>query len=784
MKIKIFINVLSIFWISLVAHAQNFQKIEGKIFDNQTKEPIVGANIYIPNSKTGTVTNSEGFFSLQIPENTPKISVEAIGYEIQEISIKSTSLNIALKANIQELQNVVVTANREASVRTETPIAITKISSQMIQEAKPTAIYEVLNKATGVLMVNLNNEQHSMAIRQPIGTSPYYLYMEDGIPIRSMGVFNHNALLETNQFAVSSIEVVKGPVSSIYGPEAVGGTVNFITQRPTAIPTVRAGIQIDQWGYHRLQMGAGAKIGKLGIYVGGLKSQQIDSWITNSNYDKNIINTRLEYHFNEKTRLIGTFMYGKYYSQMSGSTDSLAFYNREYISTSDFTYRQSEASRSRLTLERDWNQNSKTFITIFNRVNTLGQNPSYAIRWRQGQTTATGEINSNYFESYGVVAQHSERFKFLDSKLILGGLHDFSPNRYSAYRIDLEAKLRPDGRSVEKYTILQERSDIRLADYNAKINNSATYLQYDFAPIKNLRISLGSRWDRMAFTYTNDLDKTDGKKEYSQITSKIGATYDFGKDKGVYTNVSQGFAPPSLTAVFRRKPNPDPNAPAEFYYNLKPAQFINYEIGGWMALFENKLYADLAIYQMNGKNELLNIRQPDNSFDYQSAGKTLHRGIEMGFTYKPTSEFFLRWGATIATHKFEDFQISNKETDLIRNLDGFQMPNAPRWVWNTEFTYYPKWLKGFRSALEWQHVSGYYQNQINTVRYDAYDLLNLRIGYEWNGLEVFSNVMNIANTLYATNVSRGNNPTDRSTFTPSAPRTFVMGIQYNFSANK
>jgi outer membrane receptor protein involved in Fe transport len=60
----------------------------------------------------------------------------------------------------------------------------------------------------------------------------------------------------------------------------------------------------------------------------------------------------------------------------------------------------------------------------------------------------------------------------------------------------------------------------------------------------------------------------------------------------------------------------------------------------------------------------------------------------------------------------------------------------------------------------------------------------LRIGYEWNGLEVFSNVMNIANTLYATNVSRGNNPTDRSTFTPSAPRTFVMGIQYNFSANK
>jgi hypothetical protein len=62
-------------------------------------------------------------------------------------------------------------------------------------------------------MSNIGNEQHMMAIRQPISTSAYYLYLEDGLPIRPMGIFNHNALLEINQFNVESVEVVKGPVS-------------------------------------------------------------------------------------------------------------------------------------------------------------------------------------------------------------------------------------------------------------------------------------------------------------------------------------------------------------------------------------------------------------------------------------------------------------------------------------------------------------------------------------------------------------------------------------------
>jgi outer membrane cobalamin receptor len=339
------------------------QLFSGKILDNETKEPIVGAAVKVIKTTQTTVSNAEGKFNIISKEKEDSIKVSLVGYQTLTLKGKSDMV-IFLIPNTQQLQSIVITANREAGLRSQAPIAISKLSPKLIDESKATMVYELINKTPGVIMPSYNNEQHAMAIRQPMGTSAYYLYMEDGIPIRPLGVFNHNAILEINQFALSSIEVVKGPVSSIYGPEAVGGAINFILQRPTLVPTARVGVQLDNWGFRRVQFGAGAKIKKFGFYFGGLNSQQTNSWMASSDYDKSSINARLEYNFTEKTRLIGNFVFNKYYSQMSGSVDSAMFYNRKYVSTSDFTYRKSDATRSRITLEHDWNNNSKNTVFI------------------------------------------------------------------------------------------------------------------------------------------------------------------------------------------------------------------------------------------------------------------------------------------------------------------------------------------------------------------------------------------------------------------------------------
>ena len=681
------------------------------------------------------------------------------------------------------LDDVVVTANRGASSKREVPVAISKLSQKTIQETKATAVYEIINKTPGVLMVNLGNEQHAMAIRQPMNTNAYYLYLEDGLPIRPMGVFNHNALLEINQFNLQSIEVVKGPVSSLYGPEAVGGAVNLIARKPTLQPEMKLGIHADQFGYQRFQAAGGTTIGKIGFYVAGLSSQQKDSWMTFSDYNKDNINGRMDYAINSKTRLTGTIFYGKYYSDMSGSVNENDFYNRTYKSATDFTYRKSEALRSKIALERDWNKHANSLLTVFTRDNKLGQNPSYGIRWTPGQTTAKGEINSNDFKSYGAVAQHNQSFGFLKTALVVGGLFDYSPVNYNAYQIDLKANLNPGGQTVSSYEIIAERPDIRLSDYEAEIFNKAGFLQLSFKPITNLIVTGGARYDNMSLEYTNAIDGSSGTKSYDQLTFKAGLNYNPFTVAGFYGNYAQGFAPPGLTSIFRAKSGTGGSTgiPAEFYYNLKPAEFNNYEMGGWVNLFKKKLNIEYAFYYMEGKNELLNIRQPDNSTDYQSAGKTRHKGIELALNYSPNDQLKFRIGGTTAQHTFIDFKISDKPSDPVQNLNGLEMPSAPKWSGNSEISYYPNWLPGFRTAIEWQMVSSWFQNQVNTVKYDGYNVFNARLGYKWKELEWYVNAINVTDKLYAYNVSRGNAANAQPSYTAAAPRTFVFGMQYHLS---
>lgn len=773
--------------VSITAFSQ--QPLTGTVYDNQTKEPLIGATIIIRSTGNGAVTDTKGQFIIPGLSQTDSLEVSYIGYDKKLVTAVTSSITVALTPSVSNLQQIMVTANREASLRTESPVAISKLSAVIINDTKPVLITELINKIPGVVMLNYNNEQHAMAIRQPMGTSPYFLYLEDGIPLRPMGIFNHNALIEMNVFNISGIEVIKGPASSLYGAEAVGGTINFITHRPTAVPTVKVGVQGDQWGYKRFQYGAGGMIGKkLGVYISGFEAKQKDSWQTYSDYDKSSINGRLDYFLSKKTTLTASFSGNEYYSDMAGGVDSIAFYHRQYSSTTDFTYRKVHSQRTRFTVSHKWNDQNETLLTLAYRDNYIEQNPNYAIRWTSGSTLASGERNRNTFYSKVAMLQHTRKFNFLSARLLTGASIDYSPTNYWAYKIDLAAQLRPDGKSVEKYSITQERPDTQLSNYQANLKNYAVYSQFEINPYERLKITLGLRYDKMAFDYANHLDGASGAKSYEQFTPKVGATFDLLHDKGLYLNFSEGFSPPGLTAIFRKRPNALPTG-AEFYYNLEPAKFNNLEIGGWGAFFDNKIYVDAAAYQMTGYKELLNVRQQDNSTDYQSAGKTLHRGVEYSITCKPGTQWFFRFGGTNAIHRFEEFDLSARSTDEIKNVNGKDMPQSPRWIVNSEVTYKPQYLTGFRLSLEWQRIGSWYQDQLNNVRYDQKGLfglkgvsyLNLRAGYERKGVEVFAHVMNLTDELYANAATRGNAATDRTTFTPAAPRTCVLGIQYTFS---
>ena len=744
------------------------QKI--KVLNSITNEPIVGASLK-KGDKIISISNERGEF--QVKEKG-EFTVTALGFKAAKTTGETSP--IFLEESTQTLESVVVTASRQAATRAETPVAIHKIGSALIQDTKALQLTEIINKVPGVVMLDYRNEQHGMGIRQPFGTSAYFLYMEDGLALRPLGVFNHNALIESNLQGLNSVEVIKGPASSLYGPEAVGGAINLITKTAPGIPTAQVGLQVDEWGYNRVQFTAGAQVGKKwSIMTGGYVARQKGSWASNSDFDKSSINVRLDYQFTPKTKLWGSFAYNDYFSQTGGNIDSTGYYSRSYKSPADFTYRSSFSSRSRLTLEHKWSDNANSSLTAFYRDNALGQNPSYSISWTSPAVTASGQVNQNSFKSFGLMGQHSQNFEFLNSKLVAGFLLDRSPNDYWAYKINLAAALRPDKKSVEKFTITQVLPSTFLGNYSAVIWNKAAYAQFDLHPLEKLRLSLGGRFDQMSFDYTNFIDNSTGTKSYEQFSPKLGVTYEASSALGFYGNFSKGFSPPALSAVFRARPAAQAAATGEkFYLSINPAVFSNYEVGGWASLWKNKVFFDYTFYRLEGNNELLGIRQPDNTTDYQSAGKTLHEGIEYQITIRPNDSWNFRFGGTNAKHTFVDFVLSTRASDALKNVNGKEMPQAPNFIANSEVTYK---YKGARIALEWQKIGPWFQDQVNKVSFEGVSVFNLRMGYNYKAYQFFTNILNLGDALYATTATRGNNATDKSTYTPAAPRTVVAGVQ-------
>lgn len=754
--------------ISMSVYAQN---IEGTIIDSQNQEGLPYVTILNLNNGSGTVSDADGKFSIPAKANVDQLKVSFVGYEEQVVTAQNG--NITLKKSSRTLSEVIVSGNREKEKRSETPIAISALDSKTIEDNKPTSIDQILNQVPGVNMVDLGNEQHSMSIRRPIDFGASYLYLEDGIPIRASGVFNHNALLEINMANVERIEVVRGPSSSIYGGEAIGGAVNFISHKPSATPTAGVSIQGNDIGYRRVDLNASTTFNeKVGVRVGGYYANQKDGVISHSDFDKLALSASLHYDISNNTELVWSNDYINYYGEMSGSLDSAAFFGENYESSQTFTNRQVDAFRTKLAVNHHWSDQSKTTFTGFYRNNSIKQNPSYRVRddyrpWTgEGDPNlATGEINDNSFDSYGLLVQHKQKLQLLNSSIIVGGSVDYSPNTYESEAISI---YKSDDGIYESFT----QTGTMLSDYNADLFNWAVYSQLKLNPAERLFITLGGRYDEFNFDFENLIGEQDQSAAYDREDSKfnnftptVGMTYEINTRTGIYANYGQGFVPPQVNQLYRNSSSSSGNA------DLKPSSYHNYEVGGWMTVMPSLAKIDVSYYVMDGTNEIISVLQDDGSTLRQNAGETRHQGIEYGVSVTPIEDILLRVSGTNSIHKFTDYVEGGE------SYNGNQMPQAPKWVANGQVTYKPSQVEGLRVSLEWQHIGEYNMDREETKTYGGHDVFHFRAGYRIHGVEVWTNVMNISDELYATS-ARSSRWGD--SYSVGKPRHITVGLSYNF----
>jgi outer membrane receptor protein involved in Fe transport len=758
--------------VAITGMGQNIYK--GKIIDASTSEPIAGASIRCA-SGTGTcgcATNTSGEFELTTRRNCcTSFIVSSIGYKPATIQTALLLPVINLQQENSSLQGVVVTANREGVKRSLAPVAISNISTKMIQDARPTSIDQVLNKVSGVYMVNLGNEQHSMSIRQPMTTKSLFLYLEDGIPIRTTGLFNHNALLEINMASVKNIEVIKGPSSSLYGSEAIGGVVNFITSAPTAVPVVKLSLQGNNIGYKKTELNTSFTKGKWGFVLSGYYADKRNSFVEYTDFHKATLSARVDYRFSDKTSLVNSYTITDYYSDMTGGIDSARFFNKSFGSNYSFTYRKVKAMRYRSTLTHNWNERSRTTASLVYRDNSIGQNPAYSIKddyrqlaggtWAGNKQLAHGEINEVGFNSYSVIIQQRQNFHWKKSLLVAGATVDISPSSYLAEYI----RVSKDTLS-NVYTSYQP-ADSLLTHYNSGVNNYAAFANFEFSPVEKLRIVTSLRYDLFHYNFDNFLQPSaysgspDTTNNFQRLSPKIGFTYKISSRTGVYANYSEGFVPPQVTEIYKGVKVPE----------LKPSVFFNYEIGGWAELIKGKLNADISLYKLEGTNEIVSVKMDDGSTQNMNAGTTLHKGIEASINANILKDITFRFSAAYSKHRFIAF------VEKGTSYDGNQMNGAPAWMHNAEIWYKPAQIKGLRFGIEWQKIGSYYMDPLNTVKYQGYDAFHVRAGYKCKAIELWINVMNVTDKYYSYTSSKSKSG---YSYTPADPRNINIGISYDF----
>jgi outer membrane receptor for ferrienterochelin and colicins len=265
------LGFISMMGISIMYSQEN--SIKGIILDG--KEPVPFVNIYLQGTNLGSSSDRNGEFTISnIPDGTYKIHASSVGYTsfYQEVTMANNTLlalTILLKTSSEQLDEMVVTGTLKPVNRLESPVPVEVYTPTFFKKNPTPSIFEALQNINGVRpQINCNvcntGDIHINGLE-----GPYTLVLIDGMPIVS-GLGTVYGLSGIPNSLIDRIEIIKGPASTLYGSEAVGGLINIITKNMVSAPIFAADSFISGWGEYNLDIGSKIELGNKSNLLLGL----------------------------------------------------------------------------------------------------------------------------------------------------------------------------------------------------------------------------------------------------------------------------------------------------------------------------------------------------------------------------------------------------------------------------------------------------------------------------------------------------------------------------------
>lgn len=295
-------SILSMATFMLLSFAAIAQTtVKGVVVDGSTNESLPGASVVVPGTTSGTVTNFDGTFALQLPDGASKVVVSFVGFLDKEIELKGNSNlgTIKLEADAVGLNEVSVLAS--VVTDRQTPVSVSTIGAELIENKLGSQEYPEILKSTPSIYTSKEGGGFGDASVYVRGFDSNNVgVLINGIPVNDM---ENGKVYWSNWAGLSDVsrtmQVQRGLGASKLGLSSVGGTINILTKSTDAKKGGVAKAYVGNDGYRKQLfsistglMDNGWAVTLLGSHTysdgGYVKGTNFDAWSYFANISKKI----------------------------------------------------------------------------------------------------------------------------------------------------------------------------------------------------------------------------------------------------------------------------------------------------------------------------------------------------------------------------------------------------------------------------------------------------------------------------------------------------------------
>jgi outer membrane receptor protein involved in Fe transport len=783
-----------------LAQTPGVGSLTGTVSNAQTGQPVANAFVRIVGTDLQATTGASGRFTIpKVPVGTVQVSIVAPGHlEVGKDGVSvaagnATSLEIELLPTPNFLEQVQVTASKEPLSIGDVPAQANIIDRSQIVRKGDLDLTQAVANIPGVIVSNQYDVFKSVMMRgMPRAGNEFQttLLLIDGVPQTDSRNSARVANIPIND--VSSIEVVRGPNSALYGRTAIGGSINILTAEPTVEHRATFDSQAGQFGHLKQQVTASGPVQNWGGYYLSAASNRSNGYHTQSYDFKNrgdALFTKFTFTPDDKSHGSVTLanvttdnglptgvpiVGGRFLSDIDSTFDPLTNLNTPTSNYHQDEFRSTVNYRRQLT-------SSIEFVEVFGFR-------KFRYRWTDNgaQLGAPFDLAANTVTQYPFEQTQDEHIFYQDahvvlktrpygmeSTLVTGVTYERSKGFVGGNFLYTDPVTL--GWPVNYLTgAIPARADwqfFRFGGNDYRLNSTGVFGQFVISPVQRLLVNVGGRYDRLNLhnvqVYAAGQPQIDAV--YDAFSPKVSATVKLlGTDAGARTDALNLYAAYSRAFLPPRTPNN--LAPADATLTLEPEKIKNYEVGLKGNLFGSKLGLEGTFFRMQRDGIVVRTQQGPFFLD-NNAGVQKFRGVEIGASWAPWPALSFYANSAFYHTRFGTYVLQAPTGNTV--LTGKRPEQAPDIVYNTGVTV--DHHSGWGGSVNLKHVGGVFLDPTNTFSLEPYTVVDGSVSWNRNPVRLTLAAHNLFDRLYFNN---GSNNAQRADVAP--PRQVVLSASFSF----